>query len=121
LASVNAWLEVLSWIKALFDAATLSADVRKAYQKHREEHATQVAARRASETYSSYSEEELQAISSRLKGCQDRFIAEGSGTQRVQCLCSVFDDLIEGNGGVIPHVDDWERIYRQVCRGKTRG
>jgi hypothetical protein len=108
----------LSWIKAIFDAATLSADIREVYQKHRGEQATQREAQRASETYSTFSEEEVEAISTRLKACRDRFIAEGSGAQRARCMCSVFDDLMEGNGGVLPPIDDWERIYRQLCLGK---
>lgn len=120
MASYNTWLEVLSWVKAIFDAATLSADVREAYQKHRDERDTQAEARRVSEAFSTYSEEELEAVSKRLKACKDRFIAEGSGAQRTRCLCSVFEDLIEGNGGVLPRIDDWERIYRQVCLGKPQ-
>lgn len=118
MASVGAWLEVLSWIKALFDAATLSADVRTAYNKHRREDDTREAARLASVRYSTFSDAELEAIADRLQDCRDRFIAEGSGRRRSQCLCSVFEDLIEGNGGILPHVDDWERIYKQLCAGK---
>lgn len=120
MASYDAWLEVFSWIKAISDAATFSADILKAYEKHREERATRGEARRASQALSTYSEAEVEAITKRLKACRDRFIAEGSGAQRARCLCSVFDDLMEGNGGVLPPFDDWERIYRQVCLGKPR-
>lgn len=56
----------------------------------------------------------LESILNRLKACRDRFITEGSGPARRQCLCSVFKDIIEGNGGRLPRIDDWERIYREL-------
>jgi hypothetical protein len=34
---------------------------------------------------------------------------------RNNCLCNVFKDLIDGNGGVLPDVDDWQRICSQLC------
>jgi hypothetical protein len=37
MASFHLWLEVLSYIKALFEGITLGADVRKAYERHRQE------------------------------------------------------------------------------------
>jgi hypothetical protein len=67
MASVGAWLEVLSYIKAFVDASTLSVDFRKAYQRHRAEPETQAAARLASARYSTYSDDELEAISQRLQ------------------------------------------------------
>ncbi len=71
-------------------------------------------AERVSQVFSTYSEPEVQAILERLKACRDRFITEGSGTGRKKCLCSVFKDVIDGNGGKLPHIDDWENIYNQL-------
>jgi hypothetical protein len=114
MASFHVWLEVLSWTKALFEATTLGADLRKAYEKHRKEKSTIEEARRCSRVFSTYSEEELQAVLKRLEGCRDRFVSEGSGTARRQCQCSVFKDVIDGNGGDLPEIDDWRRIFRQL-------
>jgi hypothetical protein len=114
MASFHVWLEVLSYIKALFEAITLGADVREQYQKHRNERDTIDEAQRVSQSFSTFSEDEVQAILDRLKACQDRFIKEGSGPARKRCLCNVFRDVIEGNGGRLPRIDDWENMHRQL-------
>ena len=115
MASFHVWLEVLSYTKALFEGVTLGADVRKAYERHRQEKDTIAEAERVSEVFSStYSEEEVQAILDRLKGCRDRFVKEGSGAARQKCLCNVFKDVVEGNGGKLPHIDDWQRFYQEL-------
>jgi len=114
MASFHVWLEVLSYTKALFEAITLGDDVREQYQKHRNERATIAEAQRVSQEVSTFSEDEVQAILARLKACRDRFIKEGSGPARKQCLCNVFTDVIEGNGGKLPQIDDWKNIYEQL-------
>lgn len=114
MASFHTWLEVLSYVKALFEAITLGADIQRQYEKHRNERDTIAEAERVSQVFSTYSESELQAILERLKACRDRFISEGSGTGRKKCLCSVFKDVIDGNGGKLPLIDDWENIYNQL-------
>jgi hypothetical protein len=114
MASFHTWLEVLSYIKALFEAITLGADIQQQYEKHRTERDTIAEAERVSLAFSTYSEKEVQAILDRLKACRDRFITEGSGAGRRKCLCSVFKDVIDGNGGKLPHIDDWENIYGQL-------
>lgn len=114
MASFLVWLEVLSYVKALFEAITLGADVREQVRKHRTEKDTIAEAQRVSASFSTYSEEEVQAILERLKACQERFIKEGSGPARQRCLCQVFKDVIDGNGGRLPRIDDWENIHRQL-------
>jgi len=114
MASFHTWLEVLSYIKALFEAITLGSDIQQQYEKHRNERDTIAEAERVSQVFSTYSEAEVQAILQRLKACRDRFISEGSGTGRKKCLCSVFKDVIDGNGGKLPRIDDWENIYNQL-------
>lgn len=115
MASHLAWLEVLSWVKALFDASTLSTDVWAAYRKHHNEPDTIREAQRASVAFSTYSEREVEAMIRRLEDCRDRFIAEGSGKRRNACFCSVLEDFKAGNGGVLPPIDDWKRMYEQMC------
>jgi len=114
MASFHVWLEVLSYVKSLFEAITLGVDVEKAYVQHRAEQATITEARRVSRVYSTYSDAEIEAILKRLKRCAERFVAEGSGQGRKDCLCSVFKDVIDGNGGSLPHIDDWDNIFRQL-------
>jgi hypothetical protein len=113
MASVHVWLEVLSYIKALFEGITLGADVREQIEKHRKEPDTIAEAERVS-LDSTYSDEEVQAILDRLKACEKRFVEEGDGAARRRCLCNVFKHVIEGNGGKLPRIDDWQRIHRQL-------
>ena len=111
MASAQIWLEVLAWTKALFDATTSSINVYDAYNKHKGERDTQQEASRASMAYSTFSEEEVNAMLDRLKGCRDRFVEQGGGEERAKCICSVLNEAMKGNGGSLPHIDDWKRIY----------
>ena len=47
----------------------------------------------------------------KLKGCRDRFIKQGGGKERAACICSVLNEAKIGNGGTLPNIDDWKRIY----------
>jgi len=119
MGSFEVWLEVLSWTKALFEATTLGADLYTAYDQHRRERDTIAEARRVSATDSTYSPEEVDAILRRLQACRDRFVTEGSGPARRNCLCSVFRDAMEGNGGQMPPIDNWRGMFDQLnCPSK---
>jgi hypothetical protein len=115
MGSFEIWLEVLSWTKALFEATTQGIDLYRAYEGHRREQSTIVEARRVSETDSTYSPAEVEAILKRLQACRDRFISEGSGQARRECLCSVFTDAMNGIGGALPRIDDWQRMFSKLC------
>src|ERR1700722_19193985 len=99
MASPELWLEVLSWVKAIFDAAKSGEDAYESYEKHKREKDTIQESQRVSVQFSTYSDAEVQAILARLKGCQDRFVRQGGGGDRSQCLCSVLNEVREGNGG----------------------
>lgn len=114
MASPELWLEVLSLTKALFDTIKSGEDVFASYRRHRAESDTIQESRRVSVVYSTYTDDELRAIESRLKGCRDRFITQGGGKERTSCVCSVLNEVKAGNGGRLPIIDDWEDIYRQL-------
>lgn len=59
---------------------------------------------------STYSPAEVGAIVDRINACRDRFIEEGVGEKRKRCLCSVFRDVKDGNGGTLPD-PEWQRAY----------
>ena len=63
--------------------------------------------------FSTYSAEEVEAIYGRIANCRKRFIEEGAGAARKNCLCSVLSDVREGNGGSIPD-PEWEGMYNQL-------
>jgi hypothetical protein len=109
----------LSLTKALFDAVKSGADVIASYRKHREEKDTIQESQRVSAAFSTYSDKEVKTILSRLEQCRDRFIKQGGGEDRASCLCSVLNEVKNGNGGRLPRIDDWENIYRQLgCETK---
>lgn len=118
MAAVTLWIEVLSLGKALFDAVTSAIDFATAYKTHRHDPATEVEAARVSATFSTYSDAEVQALVTRLKGCQARFISQGAGADRRACFCSILEEAKEGNGGSLPQIDDWPRIFRTLGCGK---
>jgi hypothetical protein len=120
MATPEVWLEVLAGTKALFEATKASVDVFAVYRKYREDRDTVREAQRVSVAFSSYSEAEVRALANRLEGCRSRFIAQGGGAERANCVCSVLQKVIEGNGGILPLIDDWRNIYDQLHCGRAR-
>jgi len=119
MANALLWLEALAGLKALYDLASGVPDYVASYLRHKEDQATIAESRRASEIFSTYSDAELEAIIKRIQGCRDRFIEQGSGLDRARCLCSIFKEIMDGNGGRLPKVDAWERMYEQLkCNSK---
>jgi len=119
MASSHAWLDVLALVKTLFEATKASIDLGKTYAKYRNDRETQQESRRVSVVFSTFSEEEVQALADRLRGCRDRFVEQGSGTDRARCICSVLNEVVAANGGTLPAIDDWQNIYFQLGCART--
>jgi hypothetical protein len=120
MASPQVWLEVISWVKTLFEATKATIDLRATYEKYRKDEATLREAERVSVQFSTYSDNEVDSLLRRLKGCQERFTLQGGGAERVQCICSVLHEAMEGNGGTLPIIDDWQNIYHQLKCSRHR-
>jgi hypothetical protein len=118
MASPQTWLDLLAWTKALFEATKASIDLGATVLKYRSDPETIRESQRVSVAFSTFSEEEVQSLLNRMKGCQDRFIAQGGGLDRARCMCSVLQQAKDGNGGTLPHIDDWQNIYAQMNCGK---
>lgn len=114
MASPLTWLEALAGVKALYDLAKGAADYTQRFQYHREEPDTRREARRVSAAYSTYSDREIEELIRKIEGCRDRFISQGSGQDRARCLCSILNEIKDGNGGSLPHIDDWQRMYDEL-------
>lgn len=117
MASPLLWLEALAGLKALYDLTEGAVDYAASLQRHRQEPDTIREASRASVAFSTYSDEEIEATIRRINGCRDRFIAQGGGADRARCLCSIFNEIKAGNGGTLPLIDDWARMYAQLNCG----
>jgi hypothetical protein len=114
MASAQLWLEVLAWTKALFDSTKATIDLLATYRKYRTDKETVQEASRVSAVFSTYSDAEVEALLARLQGCRDRFVKQGGGGDRAACICSVLNEAAAGNGGTLPEIDDWARIYSQL-------
>jgi hypothetical protein len=118
MADAFLWLEALAGLKALYDLSEGAVDFAASLNRHREEKETQLAAQYASADYSTYSNAEIEAILKRIEGCRLRFITQGGGEDRKNCLCSIFKEIVAGNGGTMPRVDDWDNMFRRLnCSG----
>jgi hypothetical protein len=111
MVSPEVWLEILAWTKTLFEATKAAIDLDQTYLKYSRDPDVVREAKRVSLTISTYSDEEVEALLHRLKGCRDRFVSQGSGKDRAKCICSVLNEARVGNGGQLPIIDDWQNIY----------
>jgi len=121
MASAQQWLEVIAWVKTLFEATKATIDLRGTYEKYRLDHATIRESQRVAAAFTTYSDAEVESLLHRLKGCRDRFIDQGGGKERAQCICSVLQEAEDGNGGTLPDIDDWDNIYKALqCETKSQ-
>jgi len=98
----------------MIDVLTIGREPFQAYLQNRSrDPLLQRNAAALERAFSTYSDRELDAIKMRIESCRDRFVREGSGPQRKICLCSVLQDVKDGNGGSIP-IEEWERAYEQL-------
>lgn len=114
MAPAELWLEVLAWTKALFEATKAVIDLDETFKKYKSDRETIAEAQRVSVAYSTFSKAEVESLLRRLRGCRERFIAQGGGMDRARCICNVLNEARDGNGGALPVVDDWQNIYAQL-------
>lgn len=109
---------IAATISAMVDVIRFGTDnFQQIYNRRLESRDNATRALQLQSALSTYSDRELEKITCRIESCRDRFIREGSGKQRVVCLCSVLTDVKDGNGGQIP-VDEWDEMYEQLnCAG----
>lgn len=108
------WASIAAIVSAMCDVVATGKDTFEVfYRKRLVAPSTAIQAQILSKTFSTYSDDEIDAIRERIDGCRRRFIDEGSGDRRKRCLCSVLTDVKDGNGGAIP-VEEWSGIYGQL-------
>ena len=105
-------------MKTLFELTKSTVDLvdlERTHQKYRHDPETIQEARRVSAQFQTFSEPEVKSLLDRIQGCRDRFISQGGGTDRARCICSVLNEARAGNGGNLPLIDDWRKIYDQLA------
>ena len=112
--TLEQWANLAAIVSAMVDVLTIGKESFQRYLNLRmEDPALPELAVVLDAADSTFSDQELDAIKRRIEACRDRFVREGSGEQRKECLCSVLKDVKDGNGGDIP-VPDWADAYRQL-------
>jgi hypothetical protein len=117
MASIFLWLEALAGLHALYDVVRFGADYATSLVRHRNEPGIRREAEIAASRLSTYSDEEVEELLKRIQGCRDRFIKQGGGKDRARCLCSILDEIKDGNGGTLPDIDSWVDMYKQLQCG----
>jgi hypothetical protein len=120
MADPHLWLELLAGLKSLFDLATGVEGYWESHRRHLAEPDTISESQRVSGVFSTFSDAEIRELIRKIEGCRDRFILQGSGHDRARCLCSIFNEIQDGNGGSLPLIDDWQRMYQQLNCGIPR-
>ena len=69
-------------------------------------------------SFGTFSDREVASVEDRIQSCRDRFIQEGSGQSRKNCLCSVLLDVMLGNGGTIPD-PEWSNLFEALGCAKA--
>ena len=117
MVSPDIWLELLAWVKTLFELTKSTVDLvdlERTHRKYLSDPETIREAHRVSGEFHTFSDAEVKSLLDRIKGCRDRFISQGGGLDRARCICSVLNEARDGNGGQLPLIDDWRKIYDQL-------
>jgi hypothetical protein len=117
-ASQSFWLKLLATMKAAVSAVTDEADFGHELARYLSDSATIQESQRVSRDFTTYTDEQVRIMTSRLQACHDQFVQDGSPDQRVRCICEILNEARIGNGGRLPQIDDWPRFYRVLgCEG----
>lgn len=112
--SLEQFSQLAAIISAMVDLYTIGAEPFLVYLSRRQSSSEyRQNGQVLKQALSTYSDAEIDAIKDRIESCRDRFIKEGSGSQRRTCLCSVLSDVRDGNRGAIP-IQDWEDMFKQL-------
>lgn len=111
---LNEWVAIAAIVSAMCDVINTGRDIfLEFYERRITAPDAMERAATLQQALSTYTDDEIKAINKRLQACRDRFVREGSGPHRRDCLCSVLQDVKDGNGGTIP-LPDWEQSYRTL-------
>lgn len=118
MGSVRDWQEILAGIRALYDLVKFGSDYSSSFLKYRSEIEVYREAQRVAGTFHT-SSNELQALITDIQACRYR-ITQGEVENRARCLCSIFNNIKDGNEGILP-IGDWLRMYRELgCASEDR-
>lgn len=104
-------------VSAMADVYTVGRETFASYLRARQSDANyEAAGERLLVALGSYNDREVNRIKARIEGCRDRFIAEGGGSDRKDCLCSVLREVRDGNGGTLPD-KGWQKTFEVLGCG----
>jgi hypothetical protein len=117
MASRSTWVEVLGGLKMLYDLVKFGPDHTPSHLTYLGNPETYAEACRVSEIFSTYLIQ-MEALLKNIEVCRDRLI-QGKEKDRARCLCNIFNQIKAENGGTLPLIDDWQRMYDDLgCDSK---
>jgi hypothetical protein len=114
MGSVRDWQEILAGIRALYDLVKFGSDYSTSFLRYRSEIEIYREAQRVSGIFHT-SRREIDALISDIADCR-HCITESKVEDRARCLCSIFNNIKDGNQGVLP-IGDWVLMYRELGCG----
>jgi hypothetical protein len=112
------WLDVLSWVKTLFDLTKSTVDLVDLERTHRNTAAILKQSGRLSASASNF--RRFPRLRSSRYWIESRVAVIGSSHKEAVPIVhgsirSVLNGAREGNGGKLPLIDDWRKIYDQLA------
>jgi len=107
-------LEIAAQVATIFSAIATAAKYSLTYAEALKRQDPEKIRAQAARLVNTYSDRELESLKDRIQACRDRFADEGDGKQRTRCMCSVYRDVLDGNGQNFP-LPEWEEDYGILC------
>lgn len=111
---IAVWIKTIALVRTLCESRKSLVPVFKILKRHMKDDEIRQEAKKAAEVYSTFSYEELKEISRRLDDCKNRFMLGLNGKERSRCICKVLNDVMRANGGRLPQVDEWQKMYDEL-------
>jgi hypothetical protein len=118
MASVSTWVDILAGIRALYDLVKFGSDYQTGFLKYQQDPEICAEGRRVSRMIYT-SSGEMSALMRDIEACRDR-ITEGKVEDRACCLCSIFNNIKNGNEGILL-IGEWKLMYSELCGSEGRG
>lgn len=116
---VSTWVDILAAIKALYDLVKFGSDYTTSFLNYQQDPETCAEGRRVGQMVYNSSSDEIAAFMQDIETCRDRII-QGRPEDPARCLCSIFNNIKDGNQGVLL-VGEWTLMYRELgCSSEER-
>jgi len=111
---VAVWIKTIALLRTLRESEKTLRPIFKILKRLIKNDKIRQEAKKAAETYSTFSYGELKEISRRLDDCKNHYMLGPSGKERNRCICEFSMMLRKQMGENYQEIDEWQRIYDQL-------